>query len=96
MSPNGEIDVKAQIRSFGSPILYEVNQGVVGKGECIDEQLAKMGITDDILDAVLLTHLDCDHANGLRQVKNAKQFLVSADEVRFANKPISRIRYHEC
>jgi len=32
MSPNGEIDKKAQIQSLGSRLLYVVNQGVVEKG----------------------------------------------------------------
>ncbi|MBR3358420.1 MAG: N-acyl homoserine lactonase family protein [Solobacterium sp.] len=95
MSPNGEFDKKAQIKSLGSLILYEVNQGRIGAGECIDEQLLKMGIRDSDIDAVLLTHLDCDHANGLVQVKGAKKFLVSADEVRFANKITNKIRYYK-
>ena len=91
MSPNGVFDKKAQIKSLGSFILYLVNQGVVEFGECIDEQLAKIGVKTSDLDAVLLTHLDCDHANGLNQVKNAKKFLVSNDEYEFALK--NPIRY---
>ncbi|MGI6032976.1 MAG: N-acyl homoserine lactonase family protein [Coriobacteriales bacterium] len=94
MSPAGEFDKKAQIESLGGPLLYEVNQGVVGKGECIDEQLAELGISDSDLDAVLITHLDCDHANGLKQVKGARKFLVSADEVRFASKITNKVRYN--
>lgn len=95
MSPNGEFDKKAQIRSLGSVILYEVNQGRIGLGQCIDEQLLEMGIKDSDLDAVLLTHLDCDHANGLKQVRGAKKFMVSADEVKFANKVTNRVRYYK-
>lgn len=95
VSPNGEFDKKAQIRSLGSVILYEVNQGRIGLGECIDEQLLKMGIKDTDLDAVLITHLDCDHANGLKQVKGAKKFMVSADEVKFANKLTNKVRYYK-
>lgn len=91
MSPNGVFDKKAQIKSLGSFILYLVNQGVVEFGECIDEQLAKIGVKTSDLDTVLLTHLDCDHANGLNQVKNAKKFLVSNDEYEFALK--NPIRY---
>lgn len=94
MSPNGELDPQAQIHSLGSLLLYEVNQGQVELGQCIDEQLAQLGIEDKDLDAVLLTHLDCDHANGLRQVKSAKNFLVSADEFHFANRLTNRVRYH--
>lgn len=95
MSPKGEFDKKAQIKSLGSLLLYEVNQGRIGLGECIDEQLLKIGIKDSDIDAVLLTHLDCDHANGLKQVKNAKKFLVSADEVKFANKFTNKVRYYK-
>ena len=93
MSPEGVFDKRAQIKSLGSVILYEVNQGRVPMGECVDEQLAGMGLRDSNLDAVLLTHLDCDHANGLKQVKNAKKFLVAADEVKFAKK--HRERYYK-
>ena len=95
MSPNGEFDKKAQIKSLGSVMLYEVNQGRIALGECIDEQLLKMGIKDSDIDAVLLTHLDCDHANGLPQVKGAKKFLVAADEVKFATKLTNRVRYYQ-
>ncbi len=95
MSPRGEYDPYAQIRSLGSLPLYLVNQGVIGKGECIDEQLLRLGIHTADLDAVLLTHLDCDHANGIRQVLDAKRFLVSSDELRFAKQGLQNIiRYN--
>lgn len=93
MSPNGVFDKKAQIKSLGSFILYLVNQGVVGFGKCIDEQLTKIGVKTSDIDSVLLTHLDCDHANGLNQVKDAKKFLVSNDEYKFALK--NPIRYNK-
>ncbi|MCR5448774.1 MAG: N-acyl homoserine lactonase family protein [Solobacterium sp.] len=95
MSPDGVFDKKAQIRSLGSLMLYEVNQGRIGLGECIDEQLENMGIKVSDIDAVLLTHLDCDHANGLKQVKDAKKFMVAADEVKFANKLTNKVRYYK-
>lgn len=91
MSPKGVFDKQAQIKSLGSPILYKVNQGVVPLGDCVDEQLRDMGIEPKELDAVLLTHLDCDHANGLVQVKDAKKFLVAAEEVKLAKK--MKLRY---
>lgn len=95
MSPEGVFDKKAQIKSIDSRLLYQINQGKVGLGQCIDEQLLKMGIKDSGLDAVLLTHLDCDHANGLKQVSGAKKFMVAADEVAFASKLTNRIRYRK-
>lgn len=54
-----------------------------------------MGIKDSDIDAVLLTHLDCDHANCLPQVNGAKKYLVSADELKFASKPTNRVRYYK-
>lgn len=81
MSPDGVYDHKAQIRSLGSPVLYMMNQGVVEKGQAIDEQLRNLGIETRELRAVLLTHLDCDHANGLDGVSDAQQILVSRAEL---------------
>lgn len=95
MSPGGVFDKKAQIRSLGGYVLYKINQGLVASGKCIDEQLLTMGIKPADIDAVLLTHLDCDHANGVRQVKDAKKFLVAADELRFAARGFqNKIRYN--
>ena len=58
MSPNGEFDRKAQIKSLGSFALYITNQGVLSLGEAIDEQLANFGIQPSDLDMILLSHLD--------------------------------------
>lgn len=95
ISPNGEFDKKAQIKSLGSRLLYVVNQGKIKKGAAIDEQLLKIGIKTSELDFVLLTHLDCDHVNGLELVKDAKHILVANDEIICSKKksPVNRIRY---
>ena len=95
MSPDGVFDKKAQIKSLGSPLLYEVNQGRIGKGAAINEQLETMGVKSSDIDYVLLTHLDCDHANGLKLVADAKNILVSKDEVKFATKLTNRVRYNK-
>ena len=96
MSPNGIVDKKAQVHSSGSLALYATNQGRIEKGQAIDEQLAALGIRPADLDLVLLSHLDCDHANGLKLVADAKQILVSKDELAFAENgtPVNRIRYN--
>lgn len=96
MSPRGVFDRRAQIRSLGSLPLYLTNQGVIESGAAIDEQLAARGVVPADLDAVLLSHLDCDHANGLKLVADAKKILVSKDELRFAENgsPVNRIRYN--
>ena len=84
MSPNGEYDKQAQIRSLGSRLLYMSTQGKLPKGAAISEQLADMGISPSDLDYVILTHLDSDHANGLKLVADAKHILTSADEMKGA------------
>lgn len=81
MSPEGVYDKRAQIKSLGSWFLYQINQGRIARGEAIDEQLAQLGVKPEDLDCVLLSHLDCDHANGLRQVSAAKRILVSRSEM---------------
>ena len=86
MSPEGVYDKAAQIKSLGSRVLYNVNQGQIPLGEAVDEQLATMGIKPADLDYVLLTHLDCDHANGLRAVRDAKHIIVAQEELDCARK----------
>lgn len=95
MSPQGKYDKSAQIRSLGSRALYMVNQGKLEKGQAIDEQLAEIGIRPVDLDYVLLSHLDCDHVNGLALVKDAKHIWVSEDELIGAKKKTrkNKIRY---
>ncbi|MDO5861922.1 MAG: N-acyl homoserine lactonase family protein [Thermoplasmata archaeon] len=97
MSPEGVFDRKAQIKSLGSRLLYMTNQGRVPAGEAVGEQLAAMGVSPSDLDIVLISHLDCDHANGLPQVKGAKRIIVSADEMAFANggPAMNRVRYQD-
>lgn len=94
MSPAGVYDKKAQIKSLGSWILYHVNQGRIAEGMAVDEQLAKMGIMPSDLDYVLLTHLDCDHANGLRSVAGARNILCAPEEIECAKRN-SFVRYQK-
>jgi len=96
MSPDGVLDKKAQVKSLGSLPLYVTNQGRIENGAAIDEQLAVLGIRPADLDLVLLSHLDCDHANGLKLVADAKRILVSKDELAFSGNgtPVNRIRYN--
>ena len=97
MSPNGTFDRAAQMKSLGSFPLYKTNQGLLPQGEAIDEQLAALGIQPSDLDMVLLSHLDCDHANGLKLVSDAKRILVSKDEISFAGNGslMNKIRYNK-
>lgn len=96
MNPHGVFERRVQIRSLGSLPLYFTNQVVVESSVAIDEQLAARGVAPVDWDAVLLSHLDCDHANGLKLVADAKKILVLKDELRFAENgsPVNRIRYN--
>jgi glyoxylase-like metal-dependent hydrolase (beta-lactamase superfamily II) len=86
MSPQGVFDKQAQIKSLSSRMLYHVNQGVVSLGMTASEQLAKLGIQPSDLDYVIISHLDCDHANGLQQFKDAKHIMVAKTEYEYAQK----------
>lgn len=44
MSPDGIYDKRAQTRSLGPRLLYNVNPGVLPKGAAVDEQLARLGV----------------------------------------------------
>ena len=95
MSPEGIYDKKAQITSLGSRLLYHINQGRIAQGEAIGEQLEAMGVHPSDLDYVLISHLDCDHVNGVRQVADARNILVSEAELEGTKRPgfQNRIRF---
>lgn len=97
VSPEGKYDRRAQINSFGTPLLYLVNQAEVEDGMAVEEQLLTMGIHDHDLNYILLTHLDIDHVSGLNSLKGAKHIIVSNDEVSCAYRKdrVSRIRYRK-
>lgn len=94
MSPDGVLDKRAQIKDLGY-MLYRLNQGYTPKWETVDEQLTALGIQTSSLDYVLLTHLDCDHACGVEQVKDAKHILVAEEEIESDLKfsPVNKIRF---
>lgn len=74
--------------SFG-----EISSGVLPEGQAIDEQLAKLGYRPEDLDFVVLSHLDGDHVGGIPEIKRAKQFLVSEQEMEAAEGWQRKIRY---
>ncbi|MGX7069703.1 N-acyl homoserine lactonase family protein [Gemella bergeri] len=70
---------------------YPVNKADLPSGQAVTEQLEKLGYKSEDLDYVLLSHLHCDHADGLRLVKNAKKIMVSEEEWQAANS--NKIKY---
>jgi glyoxylase-like metal-dependent hydrolase (beta-lactamase superfamily II) len=72
-----------------------VNKADLPAGQAIDEQLARLGYQPKDLDLVLLSHLHCDHADGLRLVKEAKKIMVSEEEWQAAKKDHLHYLHHE-
>lgn len=64
--------------------LWFASEPVISEGEDFPVQLKKLHLRPEDLDAVLLTHLDCDHASGLIPLKNAKHVYCSKEEWRHA------------
>lgn len=80
---------KSQWAELGLQV--QINKAYLPAGWSIKEQLTELGYSDTDLDVVLLSHLHSDHASGLPLVKNAKQFLVSEEELQAGRK--DRLRY---
>ena len=79
VSPVGKYDRKSQIKHMCLRH-YLLNQGLLPKGEAIDEQLAAMGIRPSDIHFLLLSHMHTDHASGLKLVRDAKKILTSRPE----------------
>lgn len=60
---------------------YPVNKADLTDGQTIDEKLAALGYHDTDIDYLLMSHMHCDHADGLRLVKNAKRIMLSQEEL---------------
>ena len=80
VSPDGNYNRRAQIKHMYLRH-YLLNQAKLPKGKAVDEQLAQRNIKPEDIDYVILSHLHTDHASGLKQVKNAKNILVSKPEM---------------
>ena len=71
------------LRTLG-PMLYCATP-YLPVGESIGERLRALDLSPDMLDLVLLTHLESDAAGGLCEVRKAKKVAVSRDEWIAAN-----------
>ncbi|MBM7642707.1 N-acyl homoserine lactonase family protein [Streptococcus loxodontisalivarius] len=74
---------------------YPVNKADLPEGQAVHEQLANLGYKPSDIDYLLLSHLHCDHADGLRLVKDAKSILVSEEEWEAAQKDKIKYLHHE-
>lgn len=64
---------------------YPINKSVLPKGSTVHEQIEALGYQPTDIDYVMLSHLHCDHADGLAHVADAKNILVSELEWNAAN-----------
>lgn len=72
--------------------LYFSSQPTVTLNDSVAKQLGALGITPEQLDAVILTHLDCDHVSGLKDLKGAKHIYATKEELEISLLPNPRYR----
>lgn len=94
ISPDGVYDPKAVRRVLPSH-LAALYKPYVPKGMAINEQLKSMGIRQEDIGAVLITHLDPDHVAGLRSVGRTKRIVIPEDEAYWSVRTKYRIRQPE-
>ncbi len=68
------------VRAISFPMWF-ASKPMLPDGEGVDEQLAKRGVSINDLHYVIMTHLDIDHASGLRLVKDAPHIMASGEEI---------------
>ena len=64
----------------------------VPDGMTVTDHLEKMGIRPEDIKAVLITHFDADHVDGLRSVGNAGRIIVPEDEAYWSVRTKYRMR----
>lgn len=94
ISPDGVFDPKA-VRKVLPAQLAAMYHPHVPKGMAVDEQLRQMGIKQEDIDVVLITHLDPDHVSGLRSVSRAKRIVIPEDEAYWSVRTKYRVRQPE-
>lgn len=67
------------IRHLGFSLWF-ASEPVLKKGESVPDQLLKARLKPEDLDAIVLTHLDCDHVSGLIPLRGAKHIYCSREE----------------
>jgi N-acyl homoserine lactone hydrolase len=73
--------------------LWFASEPVLTQDQAVVPQMRAFGLGIDDLEAVLMTHLDCDHASGLDAFKGFRPVLVSHEEVQYAKE--NKIRYND-
>lgn len=87
-------DVRGDQRKYMGHIHYQINKAILPDGEAVDEQVRKLGFQIEDIDYVVLSHLDIDHASGVKLVRNAKKILTSDIEWEASKKSKARYLHH--
>lgn len=82
-------DATHPIRHMGFGLWF-ASEPVMEEDEAVDRQLKVMGIGVEDLDAVVFTHLDCDHVSEVDGVSAAQKIYVSREELLQADTPDPR------
>lgn len=72
--------------------LWFASEPVMKEEEAAVERLKQMHLQPSDIDAILMTHLDCDHVSGLIPLKEAAHIYVTKEEL--DKKNLKSIRYH--
>ena len=72
--------------------LYFSSQPTLTLNDSVIRQLKNFDLTPEKLDAVILTHLDCDHASAIKDLKGAKHFYATKEELYIVQHPNPRYR----
>ncbi|MNI48755.1 N-acyl homoserine lactonase AttM [compost metagenome] len=79
-------EIRAHARRHLGWLSHAMFKGTLPPGHSVKERLSAVGLQDQDLDYVLLTHLHSDHVSGLKGIRGAKQVLTSSPEWKAANK----------
>lgn len=61
--------------------LWFASEPVLTEEAAVSRQLERLGIAPKDLDAVVFTHLDCDHVSGVDTLRTARRIMVSPQEL---------------
>ena len=78
--------IRDEARKYEGFFNYFASPGMMPPGKAVTEHLGRLGFKASDLDYCVLTHMDIDHAGGIRLVRDAKKILASEAEIRAAEK----------
>lgn len=87
-------DVRSNQRKALSWKLNVASKAKLPRGEAVDEQLDRLGLSPCDIDMVFLTHLDVDHVSGIKLMEGTPRFCVSKEELDAAIH--GGLRYNAC